>query len=97
MNGRFDEILWGLLEGSPEEWAIFAVGFILIVGLVWFVFHMSARLREDDGPAVSDQYLLTQFRELRREGDLSEEEYRSIKGSLVQSITDKADEVKPAD
>ena len=89
MSGRLDGVLWKLLEGSPEEWAKFAVGLIVIGFLFWLVVRMSGQLRGDATPSASDQFLLTQFRELRQEGDLSEEEYRSIKGRLVDRLSDE--------
>jgi hypothetical protein len=45
-------------------------------------------LADDEGSQEVDLRLLTQIADLKELGDLSEEEYRSIKGRLVNRIDD---------
>lgn len=55
-----------------------------VTGLsIWLVFHLRARFREDSGRTDNELEMLTQFRELRQQGELTEEEYRLIKSRLT--------------
>ena len=66
---------------------VVAIGVLVVIAL-----KLRARYREDSDDAVSRDDLLLQFRDLHRQGGLSEDEYRSIKGKLVgQSAALKAD------
>ena len=65
---------------------------VAIVVLVVIALKLRAWYREDSDDAVSRDELLLQFRDLHRQGGLSEDEYRSIRGRLVsQSAAPKAD------
>ena len=66
---------------------VVAIGVLVVIAL-----KLRAWYREDSDDAVSQDELLLQFRDLHRQGGLSEDEYRSIKGRLVsQSAALKAD------
>ena len=54
-----------------------------IVLLVWIVVRLREWFREDSDPADDSRRMLSDIREMYHEGDLSEEEYRSIKGRLI--------------
>ncbi len=71
------------LAQSAWLWLTFAVSFLL---LIWLVVRIGAWLREDTGPAASDYEMLTAIGEMHRRGDLSDEEFRSIKSQLVERI-----------
>jgi hypothetical protein len=72
-----------LLQASLLEW----IGLIAAIAFaVWLIFRIRARFRGGDDPEAVDHGMLMQISELRRRGDLSEEEYRSIKGRLVERI-----------
>ncbi len=68
-----------LLKAVP--WLI-GVLFALVV-LGWLILKLREWFNEDDGPAADPEMMLTQFREMQGEGDLSDEEYRLIKRKLV--------------
>lgn len=69
--------------------ALWFLGLVLLVGLgVWIIKKVRSRLADDEGSATGDQRLLTQIADLKQQGDLTEEEYRSIKGRLVERIDD---------
>ena len=89
-----DSILWQLLEGSPVEWAKFLGALVALGILVWAIVRVVSRLRDGKDPAASENLMLTQIGELRREGHLTDDEYRSIKGRLVDRIEDAQDEAK---
>lgn len=72
-----------LLQALP--WLI-GVLFALI-GLGWLILKLREWFNEDDGPAADAEMMLTQFREMQGEGDLSDEEYRLIKRKLFGDRT----------
>ena len=86
----YDSFFWNLLSGSVDDLlAIFAyvVALIaLIVVLIWAVVGVRSRYRDDDDPAATDRSMLLGLGDLHRGGDLSDEEYRSIKKRLVKRI-----------
>ena len=55
---------------------------LAIAAAVWAIIRMRSRYRENEDPAVADHQLLSQIGDLRRQGTLSDEEFRSIKGRL---------------
>jgi hypothetical protein len=57
---------------------------LAILGMVWVFYWIRAWYCEDSDTAGSETEMLIRISELRREGDLSEEEYRSIKGRLIE-------------
>ena len=66
---------------------VVAIGVLVVIAL-----KVRAWYREDSDDAASQDDLLLQFRDLHRQGGLSEDEYRSIKGRLLnQSAALKAD------
>ena len=76
------------------------LGLVLVIGIgVWIVSWIRSRLADDEGSATEDHRLLSQIADLKEQGDLTEEEYRSIKGRLAKRIDDALsapDEDKPA-
>lgn len=74
-----------LFEGHALEWvlAIFIVSF-----LIWLTVRIVGRFRENEDRHVDGSELLIQFLEMRREGDLTDDEFRSIKKRLVD-LSDK--------
>ena len=69
---------------APWQW-----GLVVLVGSigVWALFRLRAWFREDDGRADDHMEMLTQFRDLHRQGGISEDEYRLIKSQLVAGHT----------
>ena len=70
---------------SPEaRWVIwFAISTVLVVVGIYLV----KRVREafaESGPTTSDH--MTKFREMHSEGDLSNTEFRTIKGTLAKRL-----------
>lgn len=76
----------GLFEGGVLEWLSFIATILIIAAIVWSIFRIRAWYRDDVDADESDHQLLMQMLELRREGDLSEEEFRSIKQRLAVRI-----------
>jgi hypothetical protein len=71
------------------ESALLFLGLVVLVGIgLWVVTRVRSRLADDEGSATGDHRLLSQIADLKEQGDLTEEEYRSIKGRLVERIDD---------
>lgn len=75
-----DARLSRILEDTLWHWAGLVVGVIVMIVAVVLI---RGWLRDDDDPAIEDQQMLRQIAELQRRGELSGEEYRSIKGRII--------------
>ena len=63
------------------------VAVVVALGVLAFVIYwIRERLRENADPAASMHELLTEYREMNQQGDLTDEEYRIIKSRLVHRI-----------
>ena len=81
-KNRFED----LVQSSLWWW----VGLLFaIVVLVWVALRLRQWFREDSDPADDSRQMLSDIQEMYHEGDLSEQEYRSIKGRLIEG-TDRA-------
>ncbi len=63
---------------------------VLISVAVWVIIRIRERYRDREDHAAMPHQLLLQYREMQREGDLTDEEYRSIKNRLVQQVESSA-------
>jgi len=61
------------------------------------IYLIRSWLRENDGPAASDHELLSEYREMNRRGELSDEEFRIIKGQMAPRIKRTADSIRRDD
>ena len=102
MNRNWSRIVDSLLSGSPAEW----VGFLVVVVLVGVAIHLVSRyrasLRGDADPAAADAVLVRRVREMRDRGEVSEDEYRSLRGRIRRAGGDdvaapSADETPKSD
>lgn len=61
------------------------LGVVIAVSVAaWMILRIRARFREDAGRADDKLELLSQFRELRQQGELTEDEFRLIKSRLAR-------------
>ena len=72
-----------LLQLPDFTWWQFLTAAACLVVLIWLIVRFVSGVHEDVDPAESDQDMLNAISELRREGDLTEDEYRSIKSQLM--------------
>ncbi len=81
LSGK-QKLLKDLFGGYVLEWvlAVFIVSF-----LIWLIVWIVGRFRENEDRHVDASELLLQFSEMRREGDLTDDEFRSIKKRLIDS------------
>jgi hypothetical protein len=68
-----------LFQATTWSWVAL---FVVLAGAVWLVLRIRARFRDREDPAVEHRRMLMQMGDLHREGGLSDEEFRSIKGRL---------------
>jgi hypothetical protein len=62
---------------------------VAVAVAAWMIVRMRSRFREDSGRADDKLELLSQFRELRLQGELSEDEFRLIKSRLARDAAVK--------
>ena len=58
-----------------------AIGLLIIT-----IYFLRSWWRDNAGPAASEHELLAHYRELNRQGELSDDEYRSIKGRIASRL-----------
>ena len=74
-----------------KESAVSWIGLFAFLLVMIFILHkLRARFRDSTDTAANPHRMLTQIGDLRREGDLSEEEFRSIKNRLIRQIEKKS-------
>ena len=80
---------WNLFNRYQDVMSLQTLlGLVIAISVAgWLVFQMRARFREDSGRADDKLEMLTQFRELHQQGELTEDEYRLIKGRLAREAT----------
>ncbi|QDU40026.1 hypothetical protein Mal4_43800 [Maioricimonas rarisocia] len=59
---------------------------IALAILVWLIFRIRAWFQEGDDPTADLNELLAHAREMERQGELSKEEFRSIKGRVSKGL-----------
>lgn len=85
MDSIENSLWWKLLNRSA--WELFGLVLAILV-MVWLIMQIRSWWTGDDDPAEGDHELLMSIRELNREGDLTDDEYRNIKGRLVERMRD---------
>ena len=83
------DVNWNLFNRYQDVMSLQTLlGLVIAISVAgWLVFQMRARFREDSGRADDKLEMLTQFRELHQQGELTEDEYRLIKGRLAREAT----------
>jgi uncharacterized membrane protein len=92
---------WGIMPIpiGAESWLVFTVVLIVLIIVIALIACLVTRATEDSDPAETDRQMLTAINDLQRKGDLSQEEFRSIKGQLVDRLHEGPDShpTKPSD
>ena len=72
------------MQKDPSVLVLPVVGTVLLLALLaWLVWKVRDWWREDANDSGTEHEILAQYRELRLRGELSEEEYRSIKRRMA--------------
>ncbi|VAX41317.1 hypothetical protein MNBD_PLANCTO02-2427 [hydrothermal vent metagenome] len=77
------DILSGLLKGSFWEWSVFVFCLVAVIVLIWLVIRVRAWLRDDTGSTAGHIEMWKQLKDLKQQGHLSDEEFRSINSRVV--------------
>lgn len=85
----FAEWDWTAPELPVDSWWFFAVVLVLLIFVIWGVARLTTSVTGDIDPAEIDRQMLTAVSELRSQGELTSEEYRSIKSRLVDRLSDQ--------
>lgn len=83
-----------LFDGYIVEWVLAVLS---VIFLIWLIVWIVGRFRENEDRHVDARELLLQFAEMKREGDLTDDEFRSIKKRLVDSSDDNPEQEKKVD
>jgi len=88
---------WGIMPIpiGAESWLGFTVVLIVLIVVIGLITRLITRATEDSDPAETDRQMLTAINDLHLKGDLSQEEFRSIKGQLVDRLHDGPDSRPP--
>ena len=78
---------YDMLNWPLSSWLPILAGLVGLIVLIWLIVRLIARVNEDTDPAEADREMLLTLSDLRREGDLTQEEFRSIKSRLVQRMS----------
>ena len=74
---------WKLLQLPDISWIPLLIAASFLVVVIWAIVRLVSRVNEDVDPAEADREMLLALNDLRREGDLTEDEFRSIKGQIT--------------
>jgi hypothetical protein len=72
-----------LLQLPDISWLPLLIAAASLIVVVWGIVRLVSRVNEDVDPAEADREMLLALNDLRREGDLTEDEFRSIKGQIT--------------
>lgn len=81
------DTFWRLLTEGASHYAATILSIGVLVGIALW---LRSWYREDDGTTEDAYDLLLQFKELKRQGDLTEDEYRSIRSRLTDDRADSS-------
>jgi len=84
------EFRWKIPELPVDNWWFLAVVLVLLIVAIWLVARLTPSLTDDIDPAETHRQMLTAVRELHSQGELTPEEYRSIKSRLVERLAQPA-------
>lgn len=73
-----------------DSWWLLGVVLVVLMLAIWLIARLTASLNDDIDPAEIDRQMLTTVSDLHRQGELSPGEYRSIKGRLVERMSDQS-------
>lgn len=81
--------VWKMLHLPDISWLELLGAAACLVVVIWAILRLVSRVNEDVDPAEADKEMLQALMDLRREGQVSEDEFRSIKGQIVSRLNTK--------
>lgn len=75
-----------LLQLPNVSWISFLIAASCLVVVIWIIVRLVSRVNEDVDPAEADREMLQALNDLRRGGDLTDDEFRLIKGQITNRL-----------
>ncbi|QDT65289.1 hypothetical protein [Calycomorphotria hydatis] len=76
------ELGLAMSKGTPLEWVLFGTATLFVISAIFGLFKFRESWRGDTDPAVTNAEMLVQLRELVDQGELTDEEYRSVRSRV---------------
>lgn len=80
----------GLMELLQDKYAQVVIGLMVVSILVAIGVYLVGRIRQADEEPHSTSDVLSSFRDLRDDGELTDEEFKSIKSKLSAKLKEEA-------
>ena len=80
-----------------DNWWFCAIVLVVLMFVIWLVARLVTTATEEIDPAEVDRQMLSAVTELKTRGELSTEEFRSIKSRLVDRLSDDPPNADSAD
>lgn len=80
-----------------DSWLFCTVVLVVLVFFIWVVARLTSSATESIDPAEVDRQMLSAVTDLKSQGELTTEEYRSIKSRLVDRLSDERGTADSAD
>ena len=77
---------WKVPELPVDNWWFVGIVLVLLMFSIWVVARLTTSVTDDIDPAEIDRQMLTAVSELHSQGELTQDEYRSIKGRLIERL-----------
>lgn len=74
-------------ELPVDSWWFCGIVLILLMFAIWLIARLTASATEESDPAAIHREMLTAVSELHSRGELTPDEYRSIKSRLVEQLS----------
>ena len=94
---EMSEILKFIPELPIDSWWTYAVALIGLVIAITLAIRFVSSTTDDIDPVEIDRQMLSSVQELTRTGEITDDEYRSIKGQLVERLKTQEEERKKAE
>ena len=90
---------WGIPALPVDNWWVFTIVLIVLVVAIWAIARLTTSVNGDIDPSEIDRQMLTAVSELHSQGELTPEEYRSIKSRLVNRLSEfeSVEDTPPSD
>lgn len=91
---KWTPIVSRLLEGTVAEWAGCIAMVVVIVVAIWGIARFRDSLRDDAGHEVANRLLANQIQEMHERGEVSTEEFRSLKQKVDSPVPEIGERVR---
>lgn len=97
VTGIFCEWSWMPPALPVDSWWFFAIVLVVLVFFIAVIARLTTQVTGDADPAECDREMLNVVRELHSRGELSADEFRSIKSRLIGRLAERQPETDSDD